>query len=426
MIKVGTLGLWHLGCVYSACLAKKGIEVTGFDLDKKVVENLQRNISPIFEPGLEELIKKHNLKNLVFTTSEKEAISGKDYIFITLDTPVNNQDIISLELFNRLVNTVAKHIAKKTILVISSQVPVGTCRLVQTELKKSRKDNPVLYFPENLRLGQAIDVFLNPDRIVLGGDHSNIRKKFLSDFSFLKSPTLEMSLESAEMSKHALNSYLALMISFSSEIGDICELLGADANDVASALKMDKRVSKKAPINPGIGFAGGTLGRDLQTLKMVSKKVGYLPKLTHAVYKVNQDRLPNLVKKMQKALGTIKGKKIGLLGLTYKPDTNTLRRSQSLDLASLLNKAGADIRAIDPAIKSSTNLKNLKVSETYDEFLKDLDAVVLMTGWEDFKKLKPAIFSTLMKRKIVFDARNFLDRAAYEKKGFLYVGIGKG
>src|SRR3989344_4259073 len=426
MIKIGVLGLWHLGCIYSACLAKQGFEVCAFDLNKKVVDNLKNNILPIFEPGLEDLIQKLNRKNLNFTSSAREAVLNRDYVFITLDTPVNDRDVVSLQSFNLLIKKVEKYIQPKTVLEISSQVPVGTCRVIQKQLKLRKKDNQVLYFPENLRLGQALDVFLKPDRIVLGGSEK-ARKKFLSDFSFFKCTALEMSLESAEMAKHSLNSYLALMISFASEVSDLCERLGADATDVMKALKTDQRVSVYAPLNQGIGFAGGTLGRDLQTLRTVSREIKYSPKLMMAAYQVNQDRLPRFIDKISRVAGSLKGKKVGLLGLTYKPTTNTLRRSQSLELAGLLKTLGASVRAIDPAIDGSTaETKSLKVYQKSDEFFKGLDMIILMTGWEEFKKLKPEDFSLTMKQKIVFDTRNFLDKELWEKAGFLYEGVGVG
>lgn len=406
MRKIGVLGLWHLGCVYGACLAEKRFKVVGFDLEEKVVRNLQNNTPPIFEPGLEDLIRKHNNKNLVFTHTASEAIADKDYVFITLDTPVDNKDQIQLESFNLLIKQVKKFINKKTTLVVSSQVPVGTCRSIGV--------NRVLYFPENLRLGQAIEIFLNPERIVLGGEEK-LRKKFLADFAFWKSPIVEMSLESAEMSKHTLNSYLSVMISFSSEVSDLCERLGANALDVMNALKTDSRVSVKAPLNPGIGFAGGTLGRDLQTLKMMAKKVNYNPKLIKAAYQVNQDRLPIFVEKIRKVLGGLNNKKVGLLGLTYKPGTNTLRRSQSLELERILEKFGAKVCATDPAINGPK----------YDEFFQGLDAVVLMTPWEEFRSLLPKDLAKAMKRKIIFDARNFLDERAYKKAGFRYFSVGR-
>lgn len=405
--KIGVLGLWHLGCVYAGCLAKQGFDVTGFDLKKTVVENLSMGTPPIFEPGLEELTKQSLNKNLHFASDPELAIAGKDYIFITLDIPVNNRDQVQMRSFYKQVELVEKYAVSHTVIVVCSQVPVGTCR-------ELRRKASVIYFPENLRLGQAIKNFLEPDRIVLGSNNEKVIDKFLADFKFFKCPVLKMNLESAEMAKHALNSYLATMISFSSEVSDLCELTGANAVDVTRALKSDPRVSVNAPLLPGLGFAGGTLGRDLQTVKMISRKVGYNPKLIKSVYQINQDRLPYLLKKLEKILGSLKGKEIGLLGLTYKPGTNTLRRSQSLELSKMVEKRGANVRVTDPAINEPK----------YNEFFSGLDAVILMTPWEEFKKLNPQDFSAKMKQKIVFDARNFLDKELFQKNGFKYVGIG--
>lgn len=425
MKKIGCLGLWHLGCITSACLAHRGFEVIGFDIKKSVVKDLLKGKLPIFEPNLEELVKSNLGKNLYFTSDAQLAVSEKDYVFLALDIPVNNHDRVKLKPFYILFDFVKKYISSKTILVISSQVPVGTCRGLQDQLKKLNKEIPVVYFPENLRLGQAIQTFLQPDRIVIGTDDKKVREQFLKDFDLFKCPILEMNLESAEMSKHTLNAYLATMISFSSEISDFCENIGADATEVIKAIKTDARVSPSAPLTPGIGFAGGTLGRDLQTLKIISKKIDYTPKLIKAVYQVNRERLLYLVEKISNVLGSLSGKKIGLLGLTYKPNTNTLRRSQSLELANLLKKLGAEVRAIDPAINDSgTSINSVNVFQKYDYFFDRLDAIVLMTWWEEFKNLQPKMFAPLLKKRIIFDTRNFLDRKAYEKAGFLYVGIG--
>lgn len=425
MKKVGVLGLWHLGCVYSVCLAEQGYRVTGLDPDKKVIDNLQKGRPSLFEPGLEDLIKKHLGTNLFFSDFAEQSMTDKDYLFITLDTPVDERDKVLMNSFNSLVKKVEKYIQPNTTLIISSQVPIGTCRGIEKQLRTVGKSNPVLYFPENLRLGQAIEGFQNPDRIVLGGEKET-RKQFLSDFSF-QCPVLEMSLESAEMSKHALNSYLAIMISFSSEMGDLCERLGVNANDVVSALKSDQRVSPKAPLSPGIGFAGGTLGRDLQTLKMVSRRIRYTPKLIEAAYQVNSDRLPRLVENISSVLGTLKGKNVGLLGLTYKPNTNTLRRSQSLELADMLKKQGASIRAIDPVVDGSEKeIRSLEVVKQYGDFFKNLDAVVLMTWWSKFREINPHNFAVLVKNKVIFDTRNFLDRKAWGEAGFIYIGVGDG
>ncbi len=421
-LSVGVLGLWHLGLVYSVCLSKSGYKVFGFDSDKENVNNLKNGNLPIYEPHLTEYFTKNLNKNLFIYENAEESIKNKDYIFITLDTPVNDQDEINLKSLNKLFDLVIKHSSGKTTIIISSQIPIGTTR---NFLKKLGPDSEVIYFPENLRLGNAIEDFLNPSRIVLGADNTITIDKFLKDFPIFKCSCLKMSIESAEMLKHALNSYLALNISFSSELSDLCEALGANAQDVIAGLKSDPRISPKAPINPGLGFAGGTLGRDVKTLIKLSKKIKYPAHLLRASYQVNQDRMSYLVKKIKKIYPKLKDKRIGLMGLTYKPNTDTLRRSQSLDLARHLTKEKAEIRGFDPAIKN-LNLKFINLSSSMNDFLKDLDLIILMTEWPEFKNINPNLISGLVRQKIVIDTKNFLDKQKFINAGFKYLGVGQG
>lgn len=420
-ISIGVLGLWHLGLVYSVSLAKLGYKVSGFDLDKKNIDNLNLAQLPVYEPNLTDNLKENLGKNLFFSNKAEDVIKNKDYLFITLDTPVNDYDEVNLTLLKKLFGKVLKYSSKKAKIIISSQIPIGTTR----SLIKKLKHNRVIYFPENLRLGNAIEDFLNPSRIVLGGESKQLINQFLKDFPFFKCAVLKMSIESAEMLKHALNSYLALNISFSSELSDLCELLGANMNDVVYGLKTDPRISPKAPLNPGLGFAGGTLGRDVKTLINLSDKVNYPAKLLSAVYEVNQDRLKSLLKKIRLIHPGLSGKKIGILGLTYKPNTDTLRRSQSLELANMLADEKAEVRGFDPVIKT-INSKSINLSNSLEEFLKDLDSLILMTPWSEFKNIDPKLVAKLMRKKILIDTKNFLDQQKYEKSGFEYFGIGLG
>ncbi len=419
-LSIGVLGLWHLGLVYSVSLAKSGYKVLGYDLDKNNIKKIKNGDLPIFEPNLAENFKKQLKSRLFFNENPREVIRNKDYLFITLDTPVNVRDEIDLTSINKLFNLIINYSSKKTTIVISSQIPLGTSR---NFLKKFGPN--VIYFPENLRLGNALEDFLNPSRIVLGADDEKVIDKFLKDFPIFKCEVLKMSLESAEMLKHALNSYLAINISFSSELSDLCEAFGADIRDVVLGLKSDPRVSQKAPINPGLGFAGGTLGRDIKTLLKLSKKINYPAKLLNAIYKVNQDRLGYLLKKIKKVYPNLFDKKIGILGLTYKPNTNTLRRSQSLDLARHLTKEKAEARGLDPSIKN-LNLKFINLSSSVNEFLKDLDLIILMTEWPEFKDINPNLISSLVKQRIVIDTKNFLDQQKFINAGFKYLGVGQG
>lgn len=419
-ISIGVLGLWHLGLTVSVCLAKSGYKVFGFDLDKNNIDKLNSRQLPIFEPNLTEEFKKYFNKNLYVNNNPKKVMKNKDYIFITLDTPVNENDEINLSSLNKLFNLVIKYSSKETTIVILSQIPVGTTRAFIKRLKSPK----VIYFPENLRLGSAMDDFLKPVRIILGADNQDVIDQFLKDFPIFKCQILKMSLESTEMSKHALNSYLALNISFSSELSDLCELVGADINEVIVGLKTDPRVSPKTPLNPGLGFAGGTLGRDVKTLIKLSAKLDYSAKLLNAIYQVNQDRLKNLLQKIKRIQPKLSGKEVGILGLTYKPNTNTLRRSQSLELANMLDKEKAKVRGFDPAIKN-LDLKFVTLINSVEEFLKDLDLLILMTEWPEFRNINPQQAASLMKQKIIIDTKNFLDQKKFKDFGFTYLGIGQ-
>lgn len=419
-ISIGILGLWHLGLVYSVSLAKSGYNVLGFDQDVDNIAKLNRGDLSIYEPNLTEYCKKYLYKNLHFSGNAEEVIKDKDYIFITLDTPVDTFDNISLDSVIELFNLVIKFVSKKTTIVVSSQVPVGTTRTLQKKLPNSR----IIYFPENLKLGTSINDFLKPSAIVLGSDDKKATKQFLKDFPIFKCKVLEMSLESAEMVKHALNSFLGLNISFASEVSDLCELLKADATDVFLGLKSDPRVNPIAPISPGMGFAGGTLGRDIKILTNLANNAGYRAKLLSAIYEVNQDRLGYLLGKIKKIYPKLNGKRIGILGLTYKPNTNTLRRSRSIELANLLVVEKAEIKGFDPAIKDQT-ADSLKIVNSCEELLKDLDLLILMTEWPQFRNIDPKIASSLMYKKIIIDTRNFLDRQKYVDNGFIYFGRGK-
>ncbi len=423
---LGVVGMFHLGCVYAASFAKMGYRVACFDYDKTVINNLKKGIFPIHEPYLNEYVSTYK-KNLRFEMNIEDVIKNKQYIFITFDLPVNERDVVQLSLMNKVATSLEKYCTRDSVVVISSQVPLGTSRRIMERIERKLHFKPaVIYFPENLRLGNAFDVFLNPERIILGSDSMEVMDQFIRDFSFFqKTEVIKMSLESAEMLKHALNSYLAMCVSFSSEIGDLCELLGANANDVVKGLKSDKRVSKFAPLNPGLGFAGGTLGRDLRSLDKLSVEHGYKLKLLKSVYMVNQDRLSMLMNKIKKVYPSLKGKSVGVLGLTYKPNTNTLRRSMALGLVELLKKAGAHVKAYDPVIQNPiTGYKYLVVCTTLDEFFKDLDALVLMTDWPEFRDLDFNKYLSLLRGKVIFDSKNFLDAEKIVQSGLAYKGIG--
>lgn len=422
---VAILGLWHLGCVYLASLASVGFNVSGFDEDNKIIENLKKGIPSIFEPSCEAYLRKFS-KKITFSSNFKDVIKNKDYLFVTYDIPVNKKDLVKLNIIESTFNLIADNISKKTIIVISSQVPIGMSRRLVNLLKNKGVKNPkVLYFPENLRLGTAFHSFLNPERVIIGSDNKEALLEFKRDFSFLNCPIMTMGLESAEMAKHALNCYLATCISLSSELSDISERTGANMMDVVKALKTDRRVSEYAPLNPGIGFSGGTLGRDIKTLIKVAKGKKYKTKLLNSVYLVNQDRLKIVLNKISSLLPSIKSRNIGILGLTYKPNTNTLRRSLSLDLSERIKILGGNIKAFDPAVKDKIGSHPyINICSDLTTFFKDLDLIILMTEWEEFRYINPKKLGKLMKNKAVIDTKNFLNPSSYLSNKFTYLGMG--
>lgn len=260
--KVSVIGIWHLGAVTSACLADFGYHVVGVDKDVRKVEGLNKGTPPLFEPGLKELlITNLNSKRLSYTTDLHKAVKNSRYVLITFDTPVNERDKVDLTEILNTAKELATCLDDGSVIIVSSQVPVGTCEQIKTSITKlnSSLDFDIAYSPENLRLGQAIERFKNPERIVIGADSDTTLDKVEAFLSVIKAPTVRMNLRTAEMTKHALNVFLATSISFANEIGNLCDEVGADAAKIAQALGSDARIGPNLPLNPGLAFSGGTL-----------------------------------------------------------------------------------------------------------------------------------------------------------------------
>lgn len=425
-LNIAVFGLSHLGLTYSVGFAKLQFNVTGFDFDKKIINSLSKGISHIFEPGFKHILKNHLHKNLYYTAKPKDALTAKDYLFVTFDLSLDKSDNVNVGILKKSFEIIAKNYTAKTTIVISSQVPLGTCeKLVNYLLKSTRQKVNLIYFPENLIVGSALESFLRPERMIIGATDSNTAKRFTSDFSCFNCPIFSMSIKSAEMVKHTLNSFLATCISFSSEISDLCELTGADINDVVKALRSDSRVGKFVPISAGLGYSGPTLARDIKTLINLARVKKYRPKLMQAVRVVNQDRLTVLIRKIKSVYPKLSEIRVGILGLTYKPKTNITVKSQSLALATLLHEEKSKIKAYDPAIKNKIKTHPfLEIKTDLYELFEDLDLLILMTPWEEFRHFYPNRVGNLMRKKVIIDSKNFLDYKMFQKNGFKYIGIG--
>lgn len=429
--KVCVIGIWHLGSVYSICLADLGYFVVGVDKSLKVVQDLNKCIPPIFEPGLQELLTNNiNSGRLSYTTDLSHALKGSSYVLMTFDTPVDENDEVNLFPIFDISKKLAKHLENGSIIIVSSQVPVGTCDQIKLLIKQN---NPSLDFdvacsPENLRLGQAIECFKNPERIVIGADSSSTLDRVEALFDVIAAPKLRMNLRTAEMTKHALNAFLATSISFANEIANLCDEVGANALKIAAALRSDARIGQKMPLLPGLAFAGGTLARDLKILKNLGESHGCETALINGVLRVNQQQNGLVVRKLQKIYGSVKNLTVGILGLTYKAGTSTLRRSAALEIIRDLTGEGASVKAYDPKA-SSEEIRLHKefefCSEPY-EVARGSDALVIVTDWPEFKNLDFDLIKSSMNKPVIIDAKNMLDDDQLIRKGFLYTGVGRG
>jgi len=425
--KICVIGLWHLGCVVSSSFADAGYNVCGVDFTPEIINNLKKGKLPLYEPGLEKLLVKNlKSKKISFTNSFKNALKGANFIFLTFDTPVDRKDKSDLSIIYNACKEIAKFAPEKFTLVIMSQVPVGTSKILKEFILKRNKriSFDIVYSPENLRLGQALKTFKNPDRLILGLENETMKKKIERLYFFIKSPKIYMDLNSSEMVKHAINSYLAGSISFINEIAGLCEVTDANAMKVAEGMKSDKRIGKYAFLNPGLGFSGGTLARDLQTLKKIGESKRVKTEIIDSIIRVNQEQNKKIIKKIKNIFGSISKLNITILGLTYKPGTSTLRRSASLEIAKKLIFYKANIKAFDPMVSSQKIIKGLKIFNTPYDAAKDSDIILLITEWPEFKDLNFSKIKKLMKKPVIIDCKNFLDPKILKNIGFNYYGVG--
>ena len=426
--RLAVVGLWHLGCVASAALAQLGHTVRATDFDPEVVRRLQQGVPPVYEPGLAESIARQaQVGRLSFAAFCAEAVAGAEYIFITFDTPVDDDDRSDLTPVISAVDAIAEGAAAGVEIVVMSQVPVGTCRQLAERLRSRAPQLAfrLVYHPENLRLGEALRTFLEPDFLLVGAEEEADADRLLELYSGVSAPRLKMGTCSAELAKHALNAFLATSISFVNELADLAEACGADVRDVVRALRRDRRIGAHAFLNPGPGFSGGTLGRDIQTLRRLGEGTGCRTLQLDATLAVNRERLPHLLEMLRRACGGLRGIRVGMLGLTYKPGTNTLRRSHALALARRLLQAGAEVRAYDPQMNEpQPETSGLALCADAYQAAESADALLVLTPWPEFQKLDWGRLRQAVRRPVLIDAHNFLDDRAARQAGWHYRGTG--
>jgi UDPglucose 6-dehydrogenase len=430
-MKVCVVGLWHLGCVTAACLADAGHQVIGWDPDEKVVDDLTRAVPPIMEAGLEDLIRRGIASaSLSFSTDVENSLADAEVVWVTFDTPVDEEDRADVDYVHKQVERLFPYLEDRTLVLISSQLPVGSTRELKNTFQQRFPDKEVFfaYSPENLRLGKAIKVFTQPDRVVVGCEDTTARH-LIEELYKPFSPHFEwMSIESAEMTKHALNAFLAVSVTFINEIAALCEQVGADAKEVEHGLKSDVRIGSKAYLSPGGAFSGGTLARDIHFLDELGRRLDQPTPLISGVEPSNQEHRKWAVRRLNQLTGDLIQKKIAVWGLTYKVGTNTLRRSHAVDACRELAAQGALIYAYDPAVPSlpEAYTQFISLAPTAEEALRDAHALILFTGWPDFKEIEPLTFLRMMKDPLVLDANRFLAEGLENVEGIRYVTVGKG
>lgn len=426
-LKIGVVGLWHLGCVLCTVWSRLGNQVIGFDYDQDLVHNLQKTIPPIYEPDLTESIQKGlDAGNLLFS-NQMSSLAQCDFIFLSYDTPVLDDDSSDTSILLKSVMDAGSIMQDKAVLIVSSQTPVGFCSVLRERLKEQNPALDLAYSPENLRLGEAIECYLHPGRIILGTADADTESRCLDLFSQINAEVICMRLESAEMVKHGINSFLAMSITFSNHLADMCEITGAVIDDVVRGMKTDVRIGPKAYLAPGIGFSGGTLGRDLQVLRKKNVEAKKNASLFGIIHDLNHSRKQDIVCRFEEIVGGLMNKRIGVLGLTYKPGTSTLRRSLPVEIADLIIERGAEVKVYDPRADYAELEGDTKFEITHSiaDVSEKVDALILLTEWADFKTYPWGDVAGLMKKPVLFDTKNFLDQTSMKSCGFQYYSIGR-
>ncbi|GAA4303706.1 UDP-glucose/GDP-mannose dehydrogenase family protein [Nibribacter koreensis] len=436
-MKIAVVGTGYVGLVTGTCFAEVGIEVTCIDIDKKKIENLKQGILPIYEPGLEKMVLRNVEKDrLHFSTDLASAIQECNAAFIAVGTPPGEDGSADLKYVIGVAREIGRSMNDYLVVVTKSTVPVGTAKkvkqAVQEELDTRGSDLlfDVASNPEFLKEGAAIDDFLKPDRIVVGIESEKaeeLMRKLYKPFLLNGHPIIFMDVPSAEMTKYAANSMLATKISFMNDIANLCEIMGADVNMVRRGIGSDSRIGNKF-IYPGIGYGGSCFPKDVKALIKTAVDHGYEMQILKSVESVNENQKEVLFNKVKNHFkGDLAGKTFALWGLSFKPKTDDMREAPSLVIINKLLEAGCKVKAYDPvAIKEAHHLIGDKIKYAKDayEAVIDVDALLVITEWPEFRAPNFEVISRLIKNKVIFDGRNIYEAKELQELGFAYYGIG--
>jgi UDPglucose 6-dehydrogenase len=432
-MNICVIGTGYVGLVTGVCLAEFGMNLICVDSDRDKIEFLKEGKVPIYEPGLEDLMKKNAKEGrLRFSTSVSEGVASSLVIFIAVGTPSRDDGSADLSAVEGVAREIAEHMDGYKVVVVKSTVPVGTCR----RLKKLIQDHQarptpfdIVSNPEFQREGSAVEDFLRPDRVTIGAESEQavaILKDIYSALYLIETPLVITSLETAEMIKYAANAFLATKVTFINEIANLCEYAGADVHHVAKAMGLDGRIGKKF-LHPGPGYGGSCFPKDTRALAQMGHEKGYPLKLLRSVIEVNEEQRQRMVQKISLKVGDLKGKVIGVLGLAFKPNTDDIRESSAVTIIEGLLEKGARVKAFDPAAMDEARrvLPGIAYGKDAYDVAEGCDALVLVTEWNQFRRLDLQRIKSLLRKPVFIDLRNVYEPDQMKQLGFDYDCVGR-
>jgi UDPglucose 6-dehydrogenase len=430
-MKITIIGTGYVGLVSGVMMSHLGLDVTCLDTDIKKIEGLKQNISPIYEPSLDDYIQKYgNTDRLKFTHSYPESLRDAEAVFIAVGTPPKENGEADLSFIYEAVENAAGYMKPDSVLVIKSTVPPGTCKNISAFLKGRGTPFEVASNPEFLREGAAVFDFINPDRIIIGTESDKALETLQKVYKPLTDKGIKLlssDLTTSELIKYASNTFLANKIAFINEMADLCEIVDADIETLSKGIGLDKRIGPDF-LKAGPGFGGSCFPKDILALRHLAQKVNADCLILNAVIKANTDRPKQMINKITKAVsGHIRGKKFAILGLTYKAGTDDLRNSPAIELTNCLKENGAEIVAYDPRGMPSVPkyFDRLELAESATDAAKGADAIIIATEWPEFKEINFRELKNLLKTPVIIDLRNILDSKTLKEQGYNYFSIGK-
>jgi UDPglucose 6-dehydrogenase len=431
---IAVIGTGYVGLVTGACFAEFGVEVTCVDVDETKIDKLQKGIIPIYEPGLDTIVEKNShAGRLHFTTDIKKAVEDALVVFLAVGTPPKEDGSPDMSYYQQAAKDVAEAMNGYKVLVTKSTVPIGTGKWLRkfvSENLTARTEFGVASNPEFLREGAAIDDFMRPDRVVIGSNEEQaieIMKELYRPLYLIETPIVITSLEAAELIKYAANAFLATKITFVNEVANLCDAIGCDVHDVARGMGMDNRIGRKF-LHPGPGYGGSCFPKDTRALTRVADQFGIETRIVDAVIEANERQRATMLCKIEKLVGDLNGKKIGVLGLSFKPETDDMRESPAVDIIRMMQNRGAHVCAFDPvAMDEARHCLDSGVEFAKDEYdaIRDADALVIVTEWNQFRALDMERVKQLLRSPKIADLRNIYEPNDMREMGFEYIGVGR-